>query len=440
MLCKKTKKEIITTEEAISTSGIPLQLTKLRDAKHASSEKVENILDMQMENKVSPHKFDIKKADDLFDDLPLDELCLEAHSSKSTRMDIFAEYESEESRSKQRTISSEASSVSMHAKEDETNEGKMATLKLIPKQLLIRRTNEQVKPKRVLDIPLQDPVQHAAALLTIQKKLLESHALKEDVKELNEEPADQFVSRHSTTNISDTLVTDKLLDRTEFDVAPKSSITAARSRSPASEKLVSVRSTEQPEDRDKVSKSDDVKKYKMSGRSDTSGHSSVRSPIREQRKRSSPNRKESERRYSHDYGKDKKERKSEDAEKADRRDSRSAKVDLAENSRRRTSPPGRGRRKRSRSPYVPWERQGSGSGSPGHSWSRSRSKSPRRKDESAASTSARDREKKQRDRYNDERPGRSRTDEKRERYARSPPRSSYNEGKERTTIQRLQVE
>lgn len=411
-------------EPSMSTDCIPLQLTKLRDTKHTSNETVENILDVQIENKVSPHKFDIKKADEVFDDLPLDESCLELHSSRLKHMDIFAEYESEESRSK-RAINSETSSA-MHSKDDETNEDKTSSLKLIPKQLLIRRSNEQVKSKsRILDTSLQDPL--AAALLTIQKKLLESHALKQDDKETKEESVDQIKPRYSTTNSSENLVTVKLLDRTdEFDVAPKSSVITRRSKSPVLVKSISVRS-EQPEDRNKVSKSDDVKKYKTSSRNDGNVQSNVRSPIREQRKRSPSNRKESEKRYSRDdYTKDKKDRKSDDAEKSDRRDSRSAK-DFTD-SRRRTNSPGRGKRKRSRSPYVSWERQGSGSGSPGHSWSRSRSKSPRRKDENTV-MSTRDRDKK-RDRYDERSGGRSRTDEKRERYARSPPRSSssYSEG------------
>ena len=46
MLREKKKKEmLITTDElSIPMSGIPLQLTKLRDTKHASNEKIENIL------------------------------------------------------------------------------------------------------------------------------------------------------------------------------------------------------------------------------------------------------------------------------------------------------------------------------------------------------------------------------------------------------------
>ncbi|XP_019889605.2 trichohyalin isoform X2 [Ooceraea biroi] len=412
---KRRKETSITTEElSIPTDGIPLQLMKLRDTKHATNEKIEKDK-IQLEDESSVHKFDIKHPDNLFDDLPPSELCSEKHNSKSIRMDIFAEYESEESRSKCATSSN--TSLETHAKDDE---GKTA-LKFIPKQFLIRRsTNEQVKSKRILEAPLQDPEQHAAALLSIQKKLLESHTLKDDIKQSSsEEPVDQFKSRYSAPSSNET---DKLLDTTEFAVASKSSvISEQRSRSPALEKMASVQS-EQSESYKKESKNDDAKRNK-SGRnlSDTNVSSSARSPTREQRRRS-PSRKESEKRYSHDYGKDKKDRRSDDADKSDRRDSRSSKTDFAD-SRRKSSPSGRGRKKRSGSPYGSWnERQRSGSRSPGHSWSRSRSRSPKRKDE--ANTRNRD---KKRERYgDDERAGRSRTDERRDKYARSP-RFSYNE-------------
>ncbi|KAM0729813.1 Uncharacterized protein ACS0PU_003690 [Formica fusca] len=418
--CKKRRKEmLVATEElSIPIAGIPLQLTKLRDTKHEANEKIEDILDkVQLEDKNSAHKFDIKKTDDLFDDLSMNELCPKAHNSQSVCMDIFAEYRSEGSHSKQRIINSNVNSAT-HTKDDETNAEKTA-LKLIPKQLLIRRTNEQVKPmKRILEAPLQDPVQHAAALLTIQKKLLESHVLQNDIqKSPNEEPADQFKSTYNAENNSKI---DKLLDTTEFAVASKSSVIAIR-QSPASEKAISVRPG-QSENYDNRESKDDVKKYKTSRNlSDINIPSGIRSPVREHRKKS-PGKKESEKRYSHDYSKDKKERRSDDGEKSDRRDNKSFRTDFADG-RRKSSPSGRGKRKRSGSPYASWERQGSGSRSPGHSWSRSRSRSPKRKDE--ATTSMRDRDKR-RERYDDERSNRSRTDERRERYMRFSPRS-YNE-------------
>lgn len=404
---------LIVEELPIPTTDMLLQLTKLRDTKHPADENIENVLDTQLERKVSPHKFDIKEVNNLFDDLPMNEPCLNVHGSKSALMDIFAEYESEGSRDKQPRVSS------VTAKDDEPNEEKTAALKLIPKQLLIRRSNEQVKPKHVLETPLQDPVQHAAALLTIQKKLLESHALKSD----NKEPV-----KYSTASNSETLITDKILDRNEFDVAPKSSVIEyRRSKSPVSEKPVSARS-EQSESYNQESKNINTKKYKSSRNlNDTSAQSGVRSPVREQKKKSS-SKKESEKRYSQDYSKDRKERKSNDAEKSDRRDNRGFKPDITD-SRRRTSSPLRSKRKKSGSPYTSWERQGSGNGSPGHSWSRSCSRSPKRKDESVGSSSTRDREKK-RDRYDDERSNRSRMDERRERHTRSSPRSSYDEGKD----------
>jgi len=419
LLHEKRKKDMLITADELSfpNSGIPLQLTKLCDTKHVSSEKIENIITkVQLEDKDSTHNFDIKTADNLFDDISMNESC--SKICPSGRMDIFAEYGSEKSCVKLHAASSNVNSAT-HVKD----EGKNA-LKLIPKQLLIRRTNEQVKPKRILETPLQDPAQHAAALLTIQKKLLESHALKNDIKEYpNEEQANYFEQKYSNRDIvtSNSKTDNTLLDITEFSVVSKSSVIAIRqSRSPASEKTASVRS-EQFESYDRENKND-VKRYKTNRNlSDTNVSSSIQSPIREHRKRS-PSKKESEKRYSHD--KDKKGRKSD--EKLDRKD-RNFKAD-----RRRSSPSGRGRRRRSRSPYVSWERQRSGSGSPGHSWSRSRSKSPKRKDEVTTSTT-RDRDKR-RERYDDERSDRLRTDERKERYTRSPPRFGYNEGKKVVTI------
>ncbi|XP_036146293.1 uncharacterized protein LOC105837289 isoform X2 [Monomorium pharaonis] len=415
---KKKKEMLITTDElSIPMSGIPLQLTKLRDTKHASNEKIENILDKEpkLEDKDSANSFDIKPVDDLFD-ISINKPCLKVNASG--HMDIFAEFGSEKSLHEKQHVTGINVSSTMHTKEDEMNEAKNA-LKLIPKQLLIRRNiNEQVKPKRILETPLQDPAQHAAALLTIQKKLLESHALKNDINEYpNEEQANRFEQRCDAANNSGN--TDNvLLDTTEFSVVSKSlSVIATReSRSPASEKAVSIQS-EQSENYDRDSKNDDVKKYKTNRNDTNVASSSVRSPNREHRKRS-PGKKENVKRYSHD--KDKKERKSDDAEKPNRRDTRGPKTDFVD--RRRSSPSGRGRRRRSGSPYVPWEQQRSGSGSPGHSWSRSRSKSPKRKDE----PTLRDRDKK-RERYDDERSSRSRTDERKEKYARSPLRFGYNE-------------
>lgn len=366
-------------EESVSAASIPLQLTKLRDTKHITSQKIENILDMQSEDKISTHKFDIKNSDNLFDDLSLNGP--EIDNSKSICMDIFAEYESRKSHSKQYATCADTSSID--TKEDEINESKTA-LKLIPKQLLIRRANEQAKSKRVLETSLEDPVQHAAALLTIQKKLLESHALKNDNKDLlKDESLDSFKSKHIATDDNEII--------------------------------------------DKENKNDDIRKYEpctSRNLSPISAQLDVRSPIREQRKKS-PNRKENEKRYLHN--KNKKERRSDDAGKYDRKENKSSKSDFTDN-RRRPSP-SRERKRRNGSPYASWERQRSGSRSPGpRSWSRSHSRSPKRKDDS--SIGIRDRKRK-RERYDDERSGRSRTDERRERYIRSPPRSNYNEGKKR---------
>ncbi|XP_018395795.1 PREDICTED: trichohyalin-like isoform X2 [Cyphomyrmex costatus] len=428
LLREKRKKEVLITadELLVPMSGIPLQLIK-RDTKHMSSEKTESILNkMQLEDRDSTHNFDIKTTDNLFDNISINESCLKIHTPE--HIDIFAEYGSEKSCDKQHATNSNVNSAT-HTKDDEVNEGKNA-LKLIPKQLLIRRTNEQVKSKRILETPLQDPAQHAAALLTIQKKLLESHALKNDIKEYpNQKQIDHFEQKYSNrdTVVSNSRTDNTLLDTTEFSVVSKASVIAIRrSRSPTLEKdlcSISVRS-EQSEHYDRENKNDDVKRYKTNRNlNEISASSNIRSPVWEHRKRS-PSKKESEKRYSHD--KDKKEKKSErtsaDVDKPDRRDSRSSKADFAD--RRRFSPLARGRRKKSRSPYVSWERQGSGSRSSGHSWSRSRSKSPKRKDDSVVSTRDKDKDKK-REKYDDERSCKMRTDERKERYTRSPLRFGY---------------
>lgn len=413
---------LIPTEELIlPTDSIPLQLTKLRDTKHEVNE-IGTILDkVQQEDKNS----DLNQFEKvgLFDDLPMNEPCPE---TKSICMDIFAEYKSEKLKSKIKQHAASSNAGSMQARNDETNEEKPAALKLIPNQLLIRRTSEQTKPKRMsLDASLSDSTHHTADLLAIQKK--ESHATKIDAKEAksNEKSMDHIVHTKYRASNSEN---NKLLDTTEFTVAPKSSVIATRqSRSPPSEK-VSVRS-DQFENYEKEYKNDDGKRYK-NDRNLSDVPSGARSPVRERKKRS-PNKKESERRYSHDYSKDKKERRSDDAEKTDRKDSRSTRADYTD-SRRKSSPSG-GRRRRSKSPLSSWERQESRS--PDHSWSRSRSISPKRKDERESSGGTRDREKR-RERYDDERPSRSRADErKKERYGRSPPpRSDYNDDKKGYTI------
>ncbi|XP_070525021.1 trichohyalin isoform X2 [Cardiocondyla obscurior] len=415
LLCEKNKTET-SDELLIPITGIPLQLTKLRDTKHAANEKIDDILNkVHLEDKDSVHSFDVTATDNLFDDISINESCSKLHTSEN--MDIFAEYKSEKSCGKQHAVNSIERPVT-HTNDDEVNEEKNS-LKLIPKQFLIRRTNEQVKSKRVLETSLQSPAQHAAALLTIQKKLLESHALKNDNDEYTtDEQADHFTHKYSIASNSG--IDSTLLDTTNFSVVSKSSvITIRQSKSPTSEKAVSIRS-EQSDSYDRESKNNDIKRYKANRNvSDTDASLDVQSLIREHRKRS-PGKKDNEK-YSHD--KDRKEKKTDDAEKFDRRDMKGSK-DFAD--RRRSSPSGRGKKRRSRSPYVSWEQQRSRSGSPGHSWSRSRSKSPKRKDE--ASTSTRDRDKK-RERYDDERSGKSRSDERKERYTRSPPppRFGYNE-------------
>ncbi|KAL6255012.1 hypothetical protein P5V15_013347 [Pogonomyrmex californicus] len=411
---KREKKILITADKlSIPMSDISLQLTKLHDIKYGSkTEKIGEILNkVQLEDKDSTHDFDLKKADNLFDDLSMNELCPKIQSSE--HMDIFAECGTQNVSIRQHTMSTNVSSRK-HTKGDEANEGKNA-LKLIPKQLLIRRTNEQVKPKRILEAPLQNPAQHAAALLTIQKKLLESHALKNDIRELpNAEQTEQL--RHDIINNSEI---NTPLD-TEFDMVSKSSETAIRrSKSPVSEKAIFIRS-ELSENYDKESKNS-VKKNSQNKTSrnlnDTNFQLGLLSPVREHR-RKSPNKKESEKQYS--YNKDKNETKSDDIEKSDAKDTRSYKADFV--NKRKLSPLGRERRRRSKSPHVSWESE-SGSPGPG-SWSRSHSRSPKKKDE--ATTSTRDRDKKK-EKYDNERSSRSWMDEKRERYARSPICSTYNE-------------
>ncbi|XP_078050476.1 uncharacterized protein LOC144476982 isoform X2 [Augochlora pura] len=421
----KLKRESSVIDEE-SIPNIPLQL-KYREGKYSKSsmmkEEFDEILGMRMDDQSPQKMFLGKGVETSLVDLPINEPCPDTNSYKPLRMDIFAEYESNESRSKLSTKSAEAV-ASNSSKGEESTEGK-AALKLIPKQLLIRRNNERLKTKLISD----DPMQHAAALLTIQKKLRESHAVRNDMQNVScEDPINEFKIECEKTATIDTPVAnivhtdqnvdaDVKIDSKDLTITGKPLIITT-SESSGTVKVDFNHSEEYKSSEKESSKEEELKKARFNVKDAGDTETLVRSPSRELRKRS-PSKKESEKRTS-DRNKEKRDKKFDDRERSERRDSRSSKQDYPE--KRRSSPSSSRRRRRSVSPRTSWERERSRSDSHSRSWSRSRSKSPKRKD---GSFSCRD---KRSSRLDEER-CRSKTDDRRERSNRTPPRSntaSYN--------------
>lgn len=420
------KKEVLikSDEEFMSIPNIPLQI-KYRDNKYPKStmtkENFEEILGMQTEKETTPKKFDAKSSDNSLD-LSMNEPCPDPSTYKSLRMDIFAEFESNASRNRLSNKSSEEV-VSADTKGDESLEGK-AALKLIPKQLLVRRTNERSKSKLITD----DPMQHATALLTIQKKLREAHATKnvscgESSNEFKiecEQMIDNDASAIDIAPVQQTIVTEA--DSKDLSIPVKTMI-ATKSESPGSVKLFDHVGEYKSDDKEEA-KIEELKKPKISSSKNISDTEEQRSPYREQRR--SPSRKENrdDKRIT-DRGKEKRDKKHDDREKSDRKDGRGSRQEY--NERRRSSPSGSRKRRRSMSPHTSWEQERSRSESQSRSWSRSRSKSPKRKDESFGSSS---REKRP-SRIDEERGNRFRPDNRREKSTRSPSHFSaapYNKG------------
>ncbi|KAK9297028.1 hypothetical protein QLX08_009127 [Tetragonisca angustula] len=417
----KPKNENVVKSDDESVPNIPLQI-KYCDGKYAKSaikEEFEEILGVKKtEDQILRAKFDMKASEnspELQIKQPYSDM-----SYKSLRMDIFTGYESDELRGKLINKSSETASSSASTKgTEETNEGK-AALKLIPKQLLVRRNNERVKTKLISD----DPMQHAAALLTIQKKLRESHAAKNDIKDIScEEPSAEFkIECEKTTNIhaptsaeviptEQTTITDVKVDSKDLSITVKTSITT-KSESPGAVKL----DFNEYKSGNKGIKLEELKKSRPRNSKDVSDiECRIRSPGGEQKKKS-PSRKENreDKRIS-DRNKEKRDKKFDDRERGDRRDNRGLKQEYNE-SRRRSSPSGSSRNKKS----ISWEREGSRSESHSRSWSRSRSKSPKRKEELFAGCS----KEKRLSRIDEDRCSRSRIDDRRERPVRSPHRSN----------------
>ncbi|XP_076277910.1 uncharacterized protein LOC143207903 isoform X4 [Lasioglossum baleicum] len=408
----KLKKESAIVSDEESISNIPLQI-KYREGKYSKSsmmkEEFEEILGIQTDDQSAQKMFLTKGSESSLADLPINEPCLDTSNCKPLRMDIFAEYESDECRSKLNAKTTEAV-VSNSSKSEESTEGK-AALKLIPKQLLIRRNNERVKAKLISD----DPMQHAAALLTIQKKLRESHAVRNDMQSVPATVDKKMVG--DVAPAEQTTDADVKVDSKDLSATAKTLITPA-SESPGAVKVDFNRVEEFKSSEKEGSKEEEVKKTRFSVKDVSDTETQIRSPSREQRKRS-PSKKESEKRVS-DRGKEKRDKKFDDRERSERRDSRSSKQDYSE--KRRSSPSNSRRRRRSVSPRTSWERERSRSESHSRSWSRSRSKSPKRKDGSFLSRDKRS------SRLDEER-SRSKADDRRDRSTRTPPRSntvSYN--------------
>ncbi|XP_054001184.1 uncharacterized protein LOC128888398 isoform X2 [Hylaeus anthracinus] len=411
----KLKKEtcIMSDEDSISVGNIPLQI-KYRENKYPLSTvpkgEFEELLGVQTEVQTTPKRFNAAKDPEASPSmLSINEPCPDMSNYKSLRMDIFAEYESEESRSKLSPKTIEVVS-STSAKEEESGENK-AALKLIPKQLLVRR-NERGKAKMISD----NPMQHAAALLTIQKKLREAQAMRPDSSVPRAESLNEFkiecdkqaeIPVCNVVSTEQTTLVDVKVDSKDLSV--KTSI-ITKSESPGS---VKHDADEYKSNNRGSDKAEELKKPRSSGKDVSDTETQLRSPVREQRKRS-PDKKDNDKRIS-DRGKERREKKLDDRDRNDRRDGRSSKQDYPESRRRLSPSSGRNRKRRSVSPRTSWERE-----SHSRSWSRSRSKSPKRKDESIASSS---REKRS-IRIDEERCGRSRAEDRRERSTRTPPRSN----------------
>lgn len=423
----KSKNETLIKTDDESIPNIPLQI-KYRDGKYTKSPitkiEFEEIIGVQKtEDQTIPKKFDVKTIENS-PEFSTNESYSDT-SYKPLRMDIFAEYESDESCEKLNNKNSEIISSSVNVKgAEETNEGK-AALKLIPKQLLVRRNNERIKTKLISD----DPVQHAAALLTIQKKLRESHAMKNDIKTIScDEPSAEFKiecendnTHTSVTEIiptEQTTITDVKVDSKDLSITVKTSITT-KSESPGTVKLDFT----EYKSGDKETKLEELKKPRSRNKDVSDTECQIRSPSTEQKKKS-PNRKENrEDKRINDRSKEKRDKKFDDKEKGERRDNKNLKQDYSE-SRRRFSPSDRNKKRRSTS----WEQEGSRSESHSRSWSRSRSKSPKRKEESLPGSSSKERRS---IRMDEDRSGRSKINDRRERSIRTSPRSntaSYNKG------------
>lgn len=428
LLQDKSKNETLIKTDDESIPNIPLQI-KYRDGKYTKSPmtkiEFEEIIGVQKtEDQIIQKKFDVKTIENS-PEFSTNESYSDT-SYKPLRMDIFAEYESDESCEKLSNKNSEIISSSINVKEaEETNEGK-AALKLIPKQLLVRRNNERIKTKLISD----DPMQHAAALLTIQKKLRESHAMKNDIKTIScDEPSTEFKiecektdnTHTSVTEIiptEQTTITDVKVDSKDLSITVKTSITT-KSESPGTVKLDFT----EYKSGDKETKLEELKKPRSRNKDVSDTECQIRSPSTEQKKKS-PNRKENrEDKRINDRSKEKRDKKFDDKEKGDRRDNKNLKQDYSE-SRRRFSPFDRNKKRRSTS----WEQEGSRSESHSRSWSRSRSKSPKRKEDLLPGSSSKERRS---IRMDEDRSGRSKINDRRERSIRTSPRSntaSYNKG------------
>ncbi|XP_046828029.1 repetitive organellar protein-like isoform X3 [Vespa crabro] len=417
-------------EKSLSSSTIPLQLKKFHEniciAPKISTSK-HSLQNMTVHSKTEKCNTVVaENSEKLLNNLLLNDSCSDAHSSKSLQMDMFAEYETDISYSNE-NVPHVDTKTEINIKNDETNEEK-ATFKLIPKQFLIRRSNEHDKSKKT-EVPLLDSAQQVAALLTIQKKLLQSHILDSDKEDT------EFVSIHVAdanktldANIISTdecSSTDHPITATNVQLGSKEEILQnAQLQSTHTKFQTSNMYSDQSDEyknQDKK-KGENTKTNKLTiieDNSDTDIPQSTKSLDREER-RKRPLKQEDDKRYN-DRNKDKRDRKSNELmrDRIDKRDYKEIKR-LEYNENRRKISPMRNKRKHVDSPCTSWECEGSGSGSHSRSWSRSRSKSPRRRDET--NVYIRDRKLSRSTRTRN-------TDDRKDRFTRSPERSittSYN--------------
>lgn len=431
-LCQIEEKSI--SSSTIAANTIPLQLKKFHEnicITPKTSTTKHSLQNMSVHSKTEKCNTVVtENSEKLLNNLLVNDSCSDAHSSKSLQMDMFAEYETDVSYNNENVQNVDAK-TEINIKNDETNEEK-AAFKLIPKQFLIRRSNEHDKSKKT-EVPLLDSAQQVAALLTIQKKLLQSRILgndKEDtefastcITDANKSVDANIISTDECSSIDHAITATNVQLGSKEEMLQNSQLQSTHSKFQTSN-IYSDQSDEY-KNKDKT-KDENNKTSKLTIIEDNSDIDILRNtkPLNREQRKKRPLKQEDDKRYN-DRNKDKRSRKSNELirDRIDKRDYRGSRMEYNEN--RRKISPMRNKRKHIDSPCTSWECEGSGSGSHSRSWSRSRSKSPRRRDETVVYI--RDRERKL------NRSTRTRnTDDRKDRFTRSPERSittSYNKCK-----------
>ncbi|KAL2724501.1 repetitive organellar protein-like isoform X1 [Vespula squamosa] len=409
-------------EKSISSSTIPLQLKKFHENICITSTTKHSLQNMNVHSKTENCNTVVtENSEKLLNNLLVNDSCSDAHSSKSLQMDMFAEYEIDVSYNNE-NIQNVDTKAEINIKNDETNEEK-AAFKLIPKQFLIRRSNEHDKSKKT-EVPLLDSAQQVAALLTIQKKLLQSRILgsdKEDteftstcITDANKTVDTSIISADECSSIDHAITATNVRLGSKEEILQNSQLQSTHSKFQPS----NIYSDQSDEYKNKDKKKDEnIKTTKLTiieDNNDIDIPQGTKSLNREQRKKR-PLKQNDDKRYN-DRNKDKRSRKSNELmrDRTNKKDYKGPRMEYNEN--RKKISPMKNKKKHIDSPCTSWECEGSGSGSHSRSWSRSRSKSPRRRDETVVYIRDRDRKLNRSTKIRN-------TDERKDRFTRSPERS-----------------